>query len=287
MLKSHIVNTTSDNNLGPQIQSVITLFQDIENYNEDITLDFSNYRWSPPVLSVLISNYISSYNITYKNCESSYFNTISFPQGIDLNISELANYKSKSYLPIIKFNTSKNEENSTNRSNVIGAVGKMIKEIVGLPNNYYTAIAYIISEITDNIIDHSNADFGWLSFQNYPKKGYLDLCISDSGIGLLSSYQNYSGKKQYSHIKNHSQAIQEAVSGSSTKNLTERGFGLPTSKKMIIEGLNGKFVYCSGNALLHNNEVLEIPYNYQGTFLILRIPCNEFDHSFNLTNFLE
>jgi anti-sigma regulatory factor (Ser/Thr protein kinase) len=287
MLKCLTVNTTSDNNLGPQIQSVISLFQEIENSKEEITLDFSNYKWSPPVLSVLISSYIMSNNIAYKNCEASYLNTISFPIGMTSNISELSEYKDKSYLPIIKFNTSKNEDVTIERSDVIGLVGKMIKDIVGLPSNYYSAIAYIISEITDNIIDHSNSSYGWLSFQNYPNKGYLDLCIADSGIGLLNSYQNYKGEKEYSQIITHSQAIQEAVSGSSTKNLKERGYGLPTSKKMIIEGLKGKFVYCSGKALLHNNEVIDISYDYQGTFLILRIPCNNLDNSFNITNYLE
>lgn len=54
---------------------------------------------------------------------------------------------------------------------------------------------------------------GYIFSQAYPTKKYLDICIADNGI--------------------------------STKNLPEaenRGFGIKTSKKMLIDGLSGIFV---------------------------------------------
>lgn len=42
----------------------------------------------------------------------------------------------------------------------------------------------LLSEISDNIVDHSRAEYGWISFQYYPQ-----MCIADAGIGLLQSYK--------------------------------------------------------------------------------------------------
>jgi hypothetical protein len=40
-----------------------------------------------------------------------------------------------------------------------------------------------------NIIDHSNENYGLLMAQNYQKKGYLQVCLADNGIGIKRSLE--------------------------------------------------------------------------------------------------
>jgi hypothetical protein len=117
----------------------------------------------------------------------------------------------------------------------------MIRNITNVPTNYYSGISYFLSELTDNIVEHSNIDEGWISFQYYSKKGFMDICIADAGLGILGAYNNYNGRKDFSHITTHLDAVDNMIKGESTKELTdqERGFGVHTSREMLISGLKG------------------------------------------------
>ena len=290
-----LIENYKGHDLGPQIISVLKVVKSIDDSEKEIVLDFSNYSWSPPVLSVLLSCIIDSNKIEFEGIKNiNNLKTIFFPGGLECTTFEdiearLSIYSNKSYLPIVKFSTSTISEVAKISSEIIGQVAKMIKQIANLPINYYSAINYILSEITDNIIEHSKTNYGWISFQYYKENGFIDVCIADAGRGLLKSYLEYDGNKEYGHVVTDRLAMIEATNGSSTKNLKERGFGLPTSRKMIINGLKGKYIYCSGTSLLNNDDVMTIPdnYYYNGTFVILRIPCNQPIQSFNYIDYIE
>lgn len=220
----------------------------LEEINE---LDFSNYSYSPPLLGVFFSSFINkNSNFSPVNYDrNEYLGTINFPGGIKLDeIIDwkviLESYRTKSYLPIICFSTSKEESVTFTRDNIISHVNAVIRSITNIPTNYFSAISYLISELTDNIVEHSKSETGWISFQYYRNKGFLDLCIADTGIGLLKSYQEYRGEKDFSHITNHLEALDNVIQGNSTKHLNERGFGVHTSREIIINGLGGTLCLC-------------------------------------------
>ena len=82
--------------------------------------------------------------------------------------------------------------------------------------------------------------------------------------------------------------------GISTKNLPNaenRGYGIITSKKMLVDGLGGTFVMMSGNALhLYNSldrRFVEAPENirWNGTIIALRVPYMNKD--FQYINYIE
>lgn len=80
-------------------------------------------------------------------------------------------------------------------------------------------------------------------------------------------------------VLSHNDAMKAALEGKSTKSETiDRGFGISTSKDMLISGLNGKYFLWSGNVLnIHNaeiNDIVNLPQsiNWQGVYLCLRIP---------------
>ena len=87
-----------------------------------------------------------------------------------------------------------------------------------------------------------------------------------------------------------------ANEGRSTKNRPEtenRGYGISTSKRMLVEGLGGSFFMLSGSAF-HRYEHQSLNYyanisrffHWDGTLILLRIPVNA-PEGFNYINYLE
>jgi len=151
-----------------------------------------------------------------------------------------------------------------------------------------SVIKYLISEAIDNITDHSEVYNGWIMAQNYPYKGYIDVCIVDRGIGIKGSYT----KSGNIYIKNDVEALKMAINGKSTKKTTEtRGYGIDTSRRMLVDGMKGKYFLFSGKAFyIYNSELEQIiplrDYGWNGTMLALQIPAQE-PTNFNYTTFLE
>lgn len=76
----------------------------------------------------------------------------------------------------------------------------------------------------------------------------MDVCIADRGVGLLGSYE----KLPDNEIESDMEAIKAANRGLSSKNLPDaenRGFGIKTSKQMLIQGLGGQYLMISGSSL--------------------------------------
>lgn len=144
-----------------------------------------------------------------------------------------------------------------------------------------------LSELTDNIVGHSRHDFGWISFQYYPSQGFMDICLADSGIGVLGSYLNYGGEKDYSQVQTHLDAVETMIKGGSTKSLKERGFGVHTSREMLVDGLNGTFVFLSGDALLINYQLTHFEVKSPGSLAFLRVPVLNLKENFNIYNYTE
>ncbi len=64
---------------------------------------------------------------------------------------------------------------------------KWLKLNVGLKNKSFSFLGTALSEIFNNIIDHSGSPIGGCAFaQHYPSKKRINLCIADSGMGIAS-----------------------------------------------------------------------------------------------------
>ena len=101
--------------------------------------------------------------------------------------------------------------------------------------------------------------------------------LLDNLFHFLGSYKTLVDNE----IETDLEAIQAANRGISTKNLPNaenRGYGIITSKKMLVEGLGGSFIMMSGNALhLYNSEsrkFIEMSevFRWNGTIIAFRIP---------------
>lgn len=114
-------------------------------------------------------------NFTPNPLASGYLSTISFLKGIDGTEFEdfelyLSGFTTKTYLPLIRFDTNKEPGPSTQRNNLISQVGQMVRRITKVDSNFYSGLSYLLSELTDNIVDHAEFTHGGLLFNFIPKK---------------------------------------------------------------------------------------------------------------------
>lgn len=136
---------------------------------------------------------------------------------------------------------------------------------------------YLLDEAINNIVDHSKEKRGFIFAQSYPSRNFIDICIADTGITILGAYQEKNGKD----VNTDKRAIILAANGNSTKDRPgneSRGFGIRTSKEMLVDGLKGKYLLLSGGAFviktIDKEEVVEVPPElfFKGTILMLRVP---------------
>ncbi len=268
--------------IGSQMNSLMGLLEKIEAYRGDskVEFDFANITFVQPIFLSCISALIlrlrtQGFRVVLTNRSdniAAHFRTIYFPNGLRLDQNKnwkgkLRRYRGKEYIPLIYFQARPLERESFLRDNVLSMVYTLLRDNCSLPVNVYSAVIYLISEMTDNIVDHSGQSRGWISANYNSRDKYLEICLVDCGHGLLRTYLNNGVE-----IETHTEAINKALLGLSTKADKERGFGIHTSNNMTVKGLKGVFAMFTGNSLLINNKIVELPVNWRGTIVALRIP---------------
>lgn len=292
----HCKSNTDNSRFLSGLQDVFEIIHQVEDsVDEQLCIDLNNVKFVSPlfVLPLMVYAHGSNKKFQFINL-TNYLNTVSFGYGIkpdDMRRAEfmayMESYSHKSYIPVINFQASKRFDD--NKNAILSAVEAIIARQLQLENNILAGIKYLIGENVDNITEHSDCDRGYIFAQAYPNLGYLDVCIADNGITLLGSYKKQPGCE----IESDLEAIQAANRGVSTKNLPNaenRGFGIVTSKKMLIDGLGGHYVMLSGSSMhVKNRNVdnyFEIPnVRWKGTIVALRIPYN--NKAFQYIKYLE
>ena len=149
-------------------------------------------------------------------------------------------------------------------------------------------ITYLLDELICNIQQHAQTDTGY-AFTNYNKEyDVIEVAIADEGITIYGSY--IAAQKHLDFLgDSDASALNLAQRGYSVKNLPDtenRGYGISSNMRMVVEGLKGEFAVLSGNALLvqfaNKKEILSLPreIDFKGTMVIVRFPAQvpaEFD----------
>ena len=263
---------------------------------DKLYIDFSDIGVVTPLYVLPLVVYLNTNDRDIEISHTSdYLQIIGFDKGLmpdQMRNSEflaiMEKYSRKNFIPIISFPATKN--NDDKKDAILATVETIICRQSGLSPNVAIGVKYMLGEYVDNIIQHANSERGYIFAQSFPQNGYLDICIADSGITLLGSYKTLVDNE----IETDLEAIQAANRGISTKilpNAENRGYGIITSKKMLVEGLDGSFIMMSGDALhLYNSEsrkFIEMPegIRWNGTIIALRIPYVNKD--FQYINYIE
>ncbi len=280
------------------LEEVLNVIDSINQSNDDEdVIIFQNNIFVTPLfilpLLVYVNGCIKRIRYQYSN---NYLNTIQFgigglkpdelESGIFHDLMDKCSFKT--YIPIINFPT--DLKFTRERNEILSTVESLLSHQVHAQSNITAGLKYLIGENIDNIIEHSDSERGYIFSQAYPSKKYLDICIADNGISLLGSYCKMKENMYIDHLS----AMKAANSGISTKNLPDaenRGYGIKTSKKMLVDGLSGYFVMLSGNALFLKsksiNQFSALPdiATWQGTIVAMRIPY--INEGFNYIDFVE
>lgn len=295
ILREHI--NVKDDRLIDGLTPVVHMMSQIEGAEEqEVTVDFSDTRFISPVFALSLIVYLSrcGKQVSFRNVPD-YIELIGLCKGgIKPDqmrhtefLAQLEKYASKTYIPIIDFAAGRN---SDAKEAVSSIVENMIIHQLSIQSNVANGFKYMIDETLDNITEHSDSDRGYIFAQAYPTKGFLDVCIADRGVSLLGSYE----KLPDNEILSDMEAIKAANRGLSSKNLPDaenRGFGIRTSKQMLIQGLGGQYLMISGSSLYIKTRNLDSFYSmpnglrWNGTIVALRIPYHS--SSFNYINYIE
>lgn len=245
-----------DEKLLDGLSPVVKIMFKVNSLTEDelVSLDFSKTKFISPVFALSLIVYLSSCRkyVEIVN-EPDYLQLIGLGHdGIKPDqmrqtefLAILEKYSSKTYIPIVNFSASRD---SDAKEYVSSIVENMIIRQLNIKSNVANGLKYMVDEMLDNITEHSESERGYIFAQAYPTKGYLDICVADTGVTLLGSYQ----KLPDNEIETDSEAIRAANRGLSSKNLPNaenRGFGIKTSKKMLVDGLGGQYLMISGSSL--------------------------------------
>lgn len=291
---------------GHSISKLLQLLVELQGSKEqEVTLDFINARMLNPFflggLACAIDYEKSKgrrFGFEYGNNYGlqSYLSTICFPgcyspaeKETEEFVLSLERFRTKTYIPIVLFPTGNNVINSKIRERILSAINSILRLQLNFTEAKHMPISYMIDEMTHNVNDHSDAANGFIFVQYYPASNYLDVCICDHGVGIWQSYLKTDKFKPANEIE----AVEFAINGRSTKNIPEsKGFGLSTSRNMLVNGLNGCFYLMTGNTAYMQTVaykgIINLPddFYYQGNFVALRIPTFV-PPEFNIYNYLE
>ena len=154
-------------------------------------------------------------------------------------------------------------------------------------------LTYLLDELICNIQQHAqtNKGYAYLMFNQIAKA--IEIIIADYGITIYGSY--VAAQKHLDKLgDSDAEALNLAQNGYSVKNLPEtenRGYGISSNMKMVVDGLHGEFAALSGNALLlqmaHNRKILALPpeIDFKGTMIMVRIPA-QVPEGFNFYNYM-
>ena len=154
-------------------------------------------------------------------------------------------------------------------------------------------LTYLLDELICNIQQHAQTDKGYAYLMYNKEANTIEILIADFGITIYGSY--VAAQKHLDKLgDSDADALNLAQNGYSVKNLPDtenRGYGISSNIKMVVNGLHGEFAALSGNALLlqmiKRREILALPseIDFKGTMIMVRIPAQVPD-SFNLYDYM-
>ncbi len=154
-------------------------------------------------------------------------------------------------------------------------------------------LTYLLDELICNIQQHAQADKGYAYLMYNKEAKTIEILIADFGITIYGSY--VAAQKHLDRLgDSDAEALNLAQNGYSVKNLPDtenRGYGISSNMKMVVEGLHGEFAVLSGNALMlqvpNKRAILALPpeIDFKGTMIMVRIPAQVPD-GFNIYNYM-
>jgi len=131
------------------------------------------------------------------------------------------------------------------------------------------AIFYILSELSDNVKQHSKASKCWILYKK--EKRNIVILIADDGIGIPAVFETYFPDLHEDDLEKVREALEKGVS---TKG-EGRGYGLRTVRG-IVDATAGEMVIVSGGVgyKIFKNNKNPLKIGITGTVALIKIPVD-------------
>ncbi|MBI3033248.1 sensor histidine kinase [Candidatus Woesearchaeota archaeon] len=249
-----------------QVPDLVNNYLTFCNYRERATstkvIDLSSCSWLFPTTLLLLGDFIKK-NQTMKYLPPYNHNVANYV-GLVRGVIKIEELENKSYVPCVQLPNKR--EKVIDILEFIFKLHKNGKEYGG-----ENVFKYLVSELVDNIYQHSEFHNALVMAQRYDKKGFVEICFFDDGITIPGSFQ------KAGLIFNDHEAIVRAVNGLSTKS-KDRGYGLSTNLDIFTKGMNGEVLIVSRAGALYIGKnleklyILKQIYTLEGTLISIRIP---------------
>ncbi len=278
----NILNVGRDERIGSAFNELFRIIHLTESAEEAIEWDFSSTSFLHPFfvapLAIFLDNSKKDISCTgFKTSISGYFSAIKFENTYDASqlnsLESLNSYLKKSYIPISKFKIK-----GSDIDKIEDILQQLIEKQSKVALDMKNPISHLLSELIDNIGEHSGSEYGYLFCQKVKQELYI--VIADVGRTIYGSYVD-TGKYLNEIGDDEAKALKIANDGYSTKDRPEaenRGYGISKSREMVVDGLGGAFFMLSGTAFYRHDKnganIVNIPkeYRWDGTIALIRIP---------------
>lgn len=124
------------------------------------------------------------------------------------------------------FSTLRKVEYSRSHSYITSRLIPWMAWILGQPEGALATIQGCLSEIFNNILDHSSVEVGCCCAEFDPKESLMTICISDFGVGIPHNVKAYQVQSGPSRIRTDADAIAWACQEGYTTRTTPRNMGV-------------------------------------------------------------
>ena len=187
------------------VERTLEIIKELEvdySSTKSISLNFSEVKWFLPCSMILLSNKVRElmargagfvqYVRPINEKAREHMEKIGFPLGDKKD--------GGSYISIKHISRNQNKKDLVNER--VNEMTSSLKELV--PEEFGQSVIYILSEMSDNIDQHSNFQFASLMAQYFPQKGILDIAVFDNGLTIPGVYEKNNLKFNYDVKPGHS-----------------------------------------------------------------------------------
>lgn len=130
-------------------------------------------------------------------------------------------------------------------------------------------VYYVLSELSDNVKQHSNALKCWILYKKY--NGNIVILVADNGIGIPAAFEKFFPNLHENDTEKVLRALEKGVS---TKG-EGRGYGLRTVRG-IVDATAGEMIIISGGVgyKIIGNKKNQLKMDIVGTVVLIKIPTN-------------
>mgnify|MGYP001627815247 CR=1 FL=1 len=219
------------------------------NYNDNVEFNFCEF--ARPISIVPISVLGFSKNLNFEGYPA-YLENIGFPYGQEVSgyIREGARHIPLTRADLTGLSFLEREEKLRNLSDFYNSLlNRNIitdEEFLDLVGNNVSAL--LITEMVDNITEHSSAENSFIFSQYWERTDSCEICLADDGIGMYQSLID-AERDVESDLDAIKQIIEDCLSAKDEFGSIKRGTGIRNAINLLSNNeLKGYFCVISGSA---------------------------------------